>query len=51
MPDVEIGLGAVLGDEHLAVLKRAHGAGIDVEIGIELLRLHPQPARFQQPPE
>ena len=39
------------GDEHLAVLKRAHGAGIDVQIGIELLRLHAQTARFQQPPE
>src|SRR5207247_2414579 len=51
MDDVEVGLRAVLRDEHLPVLKRAHGAGIDVEIRIELLRLHPQPVRFQQPPE
>ena len=35
--DVEIGLGAVLGDEHLAVLERVHGARIDIEIRIELL--------------
>ncbi len=34
--EVEVGLGAVVGDEHLAVLIRAHGAGIDVEIGVEL---------------
>ena len=36
--EVEIGLGAVVGDEHLAVLERAHGAGIDVQVGIELLQ-------------
>src|SRR5437899_342896 len=51
MTDVEIGLGAVLGDEHLAVLERAHRAGIDVEIRIELLRLDAQAARLQQPSE
>ena len=34
---VEVGLGAVLGDEDLAVLERAHGAGVDVEVGVELL--------------
>ena len=33
---VEIGLGAVLGDEDLAVLERAHGARIDVDVGVEL---------------
>jgi len=36
MTEVEIGLGAVVGDEHLAVLIRAHGPGIDIEIGVEL---------------
>ena len=30
--DVEVGLGAVLGDEDLAVLERAHRAGVDVEV-------------------
>ena len=33
---VQVGLGAVLGDEHLAVLERAHGARIDVDVGVEL---------------
>ena len=36
MAEVEIGLGAVVGDEHFAVLKRRHRAGIDVDVGIEL---------------
>ena len=34
--EVEVGLGTVLGDEHLAVLERAHGARIDVDVGVEL---------------
>ncbi len=46
--DVEIGLGAVLGDEHLAVLERAHRARVDVDVRVELLHLHLQPARLQQ---
>ena len=33
---VQISLGAIVGDEDLAVLKRRHRAGIDVEVGIEL---------------
>src|SRR2546430_7068055 len=36
VPEVEIGLGAVLGNEHLAVLERAHGARVDVDVRIEL---------------
>ena len=35
--DVEVGLGAVLGDEHLAVLERAHRARVDVQVRVELL--------------
>ena len=34
--EVEVGLGAVVGDEHLAVLERAHGARIDVDVRVEL---------------
>ena len=34
--EVEVGLGAVVGDEDLAVLERRHRARIDVEIRIEL---------------
>jgi hypothetical protein len=37
---IEIGFGAVVGDEDLAMLERAHRAGIDVEIGVELLQGH-----------
>ena len=48
MPDVEVGLGAVLGDEDLAVLERVHGAGVDVEVGVELLHGDPQAARGEQ---
>ena len=33
---VEVGLGPVVGHVHLAVLERAHGAGVDVEIRVEL---------------
>ena len=46
--DVEVSFGAVLGDEDLAVLERVHGAGVDVEVGVELLHRHLQPARGQQ---
>ena len=49
--DVEIRLGAVFGDEDLAVLERAHRSGVDVQVRIELLRLDAQPARLQQPAE
>ena len=33
--EIEIGFRAVVGDEDLAVLVRAHRARIDVQIGIE----------------
>ena len=46
--EVEIGLGAVVGDEHLAVLVRRHRAGIDVEIGVELAQADLVAARLQQ---
>ena len=42
---VEIGLGAVVGDEYLAVLIGRHGARIDVEIGVELAQAHAVAAR------
>ncbi len=34
--EIEVGLGAVLGDEDFAVLERAHGPRIHVEVGIQL---------------
>ena len=48
---VQVGFGAVLGDEDLAVLERVHRAGVDVEVRVQLLHGHPQPARRQQPPQ
>ncbi len=45
---VEVGLGAVLGDEHLAVLVRAHRAGVDVDVGVELLVRDLQAARLEE---
>ena len=48
MAEVEVGLGAVVGDEHLAVLVGRHRAGIDVEIGVELAQPHLVAARLQQ---
>ena len=35
--EVEVGLGAVVGDVHLAVLERRHRARIDVDVRVELL--------------
>ena len=36
VPQVKIGLGAVISHEHFAMLERRHRSGIDVDIGIEL---------------
>ena len=48
MAEVEVGLGAVVGDEHFAVLGRAHRARIDIEIGVELAQADGIAARLQQ---
>ena len=47
MAEIEVGLGAVIGDEDLAVLIGAHRARIDIEIRVELAQPHPEPARLQ----
>ena len=46
--EVEIGLGAVVGDEDFAVLERRHRAGIDVDVRIEFLQRDAEAARFEQ---
>jgi hypothetical protein len=51
VPDVEVGLGAVLGDEDLAVLEGAHRPRVDVQVRVELLNLNLEAARLQQPAE
>ena len=49
MTQIQIGLGAVIGHEHLAVLQRAHGARVHVHIGVQLLAGHLQAAALQKP--
>ncbi len=44
---VEVGLGAIRGDEHLAVLKRTHRTGIDVEVRVQLDHADLETARFE----
>jgi hypothetical protein len=51
VPEIEIGLGAVLGDENLAVLERTHRAGIDVDVGVKLEVGNLDAAGFQNGPE
>ena len=46
--EVEIGFGAVVGDKNFAVLKRRHGAGINVEVRIELHQVDFEAAAFEQ---
>ena len=46
--EVEVGLGAVVGDEDLAVLIGAHRPRIDVEVGVELPQPHPVAARLEE---
>ena len=46
--EIEIGLSAVVSDEHFAVLIRAHRARIDVEIGIEFAEADPVSRGLQQ---
>ncbi|CUP34884.1 Uncharacterised protein [Bacteroides xylanisolvens] len=37
MTEIQIGFRAVIGDEDLAVLVRAHGARVDIDVRIEFL--------------
>ena len=49
--EVEVGLAAVVGDEHLAVLERVHRAGVDVDVRVELLHGDPEAPGLQQSTE
>src|SRR5207253_674010 len=40
--------GPIVQHEHLAVLERVHGPGVDVDVGIELLEGHPQAAGLEE---
>src|SRR6266705_2226227 len=47
MAQIEVGLGAVLGNEHLPVLEGAHRAAIDVDVRVELEESDFDAARFE----
>ena len=49
--EVEVGLAAVVGDEHLAVLEGVHRPGVDVDVGVELLHRDPQAPALEQSTE
>ena len=49
MAEVKVGLGTVLGDIDLTVLIGAHGAGVNIDIGVELLSRDLQPPCLEQP--
>ena len=49
--DIQIGLRTILSDKNLAVLEGVHCAGIDVDVGIELLHDHVQAPRTKEPPQ
>src|SRR5690606_11267055 len=51
VPEIEIGLAAIVQHVDLAVLVGAHRPGIDVDVRIELLHPHAQPAGFEQHPD
>src|SRR4051794_36504388 len=48
MAEVKVCFGAVVSHKDLAVLKRRHRAGIDVNVRVELHHLDLHPARFKQ---
>ena len=47
--EVEVRLASVLGDIDFAVLVRAHGARVHIDVRVKLLRGHLQPAALEQP--
>ena len=49
--EVEVGLAAVLGDEHLAVLEGVHRPRVDVDVRVELDHRDPQPAALEETTE
>ncbi len=48
VPEIEIGLGAIVQNVDFAVLKRVHRARIDIEIRVEFLQDDLKSAVFQQ---
>src|SRR4029077_17984319 len=48
VPEGEVSFGAVVGDEDFAVLEGRHGAGVDVEVGVELHQVDLEAAAFEE---
>ena len=46
--EVEVGFRAVFGNEHFAVLERAHRSRVDVEVSVELLAEHAVPHALEK---
>ena len=51
MSQVQVCLGSVIGNEHLAVLYRIHGSGIDIDVRVKFLHGHFVTAGFEQSSE
>ena len=51
VPEVEVGLTAVVGDEHLPVLERVHRSRVDVDVRIQLLHRDPEATGLEETPE
>ena len=49
--EVEVGLPAVLGDEHLPVLEGVHRARVDVDVRVQLAHGDPQAPALEEPAE
>ena len=47
MPEVEVGFRAVFGNKYFTMLKWTHGAGIHVDVGIQLEQGNLDAARFE----
>ncbi len=48
MPQVQVGFSTVIGDKYLAVLQRAHGTRIHVDVGVELGNRDTDPTADEQ---
>ncbi len=48
MPQIKVGFGTIVGDEHLTMLVRRHRAGIDIQIRVEFTDTHPVTACLKE---
>jgi len=48
MAKIQVGLRPVVGDIHLAVLEGVHGAGVHINVRVQLLKGDGQPAALKQ---